>query len=117
MYETGEWSDLNIVTATKIFKVHKSVVCSKSRFFYDACTHGSQGLKTNTIQLEESEIVVDALLRQLYELPVAWLHERRFTANRETAEWVYCRALDAVHLMVAVEKVCFASQRLQSPLD
>jgi hypothetical protein len=73
MYETGEWSDLTIRTATKSFKVHKSIVCPACPFFHAACTNGFKESQTGVIDLKESETVVDAMLRHIYELPIDWL--------------------------------------------
>jgi hypothetical protein len=64
---------LTIETATKSFKVHKNIVCPACPFFYAACAKGFKESQTGVIQLEESEVVVDAILRHLYELPIDWL--------------------------------------------
>ncbi|CZT14599.1 uncharacterized protein RCC_00574 [Ramularia collo-cygni] len=78
MYETEEWADLTIKTATKDFKVHKSIVCPACPFFHAACTNEFKESHTGIIHLEDSASVVDAILRHLYELPIEWLSYRQW---------------------------------------
>ncbi|KXT02097.1 hypothetical protein AC578_6701 [Pseudocercospora eumusae] len=71
MYESGEWSDLTITVkdSSKTFAVHKTVLCPAWEFARAACTRGFVESKTSSIELPESEAVVDAILRYYYELP------------------------------------------------
>ncbi|SMQ52116.1 unnamed protein product [Zymoseptoria tritici ST99CH_3D7] len=100
MFDTGEWSDLEIITASKTFKVHKSVVC-QSPFFRAACTgRGVREAASGKIELEESEDVVNAILCRLYEQPIVWLKQRY---DYKTAEMIFPRGRDAIDLIVAAD--------------
>ncbi|KJX99064.1 hypothetical protein TI39_contig375g00005 [Zymoseptoria brevis] len=102
MFDTGEWSDLEVITASKTFKVHKSVVC-QSLFFHAACTdRGFREAASGKIDLEESEDVVNAILCHLYEQPIVWLKQRY---DYKTAEMIFPRGRDAVDLIVAADNL------------
>ncbi|SMR56570.1 unnamed protein product [Zymoseptoria tritici ST99CH_3D1] len=103
MYETGSWADLSIVTATKTFRVHKCVVFPQNEVFYSAaCAKGIIGLKNSTFRVDENEVVVDALLRHLYELPIAWLEQP--PSGLGMSDQLLRRGTDCVRLMVAAGK-------------
>lgn len=69
MYESGQFSDLTVSTATKNFRVHKAVLCAACPFFEAACTRDFKEAHTNTIILPEEEHVVEGLLRHCYGRP------------------------------------------------
>lgn len=73
LYETGDWSDLTLETATRSFKVHKAILCPASPFFDAVCRNGSEESNAGIIYLTESELVIDAALRHIYQQPIDWL--------------------------------------------
>ncbi|KAM3414159.1 hypothetical protein BST61_g10817 [Cercospora zeina] len=70
IYESGEWSDLTISTATRDFHVHKNIVCPASTFFEAACTRDFKEAHTGIVKLPESAETVDGILKFIYGLPV-----------------------------------------------
>lgn len=41
LYESGEYSDLTVKCGLRSFKVHKSVLCPRSKYFATACRKGT----------------------------------------------------------------------------
>ncbi|KAF2213759.1 hypothetical protein CERZMDRAFT_83862 [Cercospora zeae-maydis SCOH1-5] len=70
IYESGEWSDLTISTATRDFRVHKNIVCPACPFFDAACTGDFREAHTGVVKLPESAETVEGILRYIYGLPV-----------------------------------------------
>ncbi|GIZ48638.1 hypothetical protein CKM354_001169000 [Cercospora kikuchii] len=66
IYESGEWSDLTISTATRDFRVHKNIVCPACPFFEAALTRDFQEAHTGVVKLPESAETVDGMLRFIY---------------------------------------------------
>ncbi|SMR54807.1 unnamed protein product [Zymoseptoria tritici ST99CH_1E4] len=105
MYEHGEWSDLSIVTATKTFKVHRSVVCPKNAALRNACHQDFRQSRPSTVHWEETAEVVDAMLRHHYGLPIAWLEEPyQFSVGPGRQHRIRSRGEDAAELIVAARK-------------
>ncbi|SMQ52117.1 unnamed protein product [Zymoseptoria tritici ST99CH_3D7] len=100
MYNTGAWSDLTIVTATKTFAVHKSVVFASNATFFRAAIARVSGQMI--IHMDEPEAVVDAILRHFYELPIEWLEKS--PTGPVLADGLLSRGTDCAHLIVAAEK-------------
>lgn len=101
MYNTGAWSDLTIVTATKTFAVHKSAVFASNATFFGAAIARAGGQMI--IHMDETEAVVDAILRHFYELPIEWLEKS--PTGPVLADGLLSRGTDCAHLIVAAEKV------------
>ncbi|PPJ52874.1 hypothetical protein CBER1_11199 [Cercospora berteroae] len=97
-YESGEWSDLTIFTATRDFRVHKNIVCPACPFFEAACTRDSKEARTGVVKLPESAETVKGILKFIYGFPV-----RQATAEHAAASDIdhLCECLD-IH--VAADK-------------
>ncbi|KJX99059.1 hypothetical protein TI39_contig375g00004 [Zymoseptoria brevis] len=105
MYETGVWSDLSIITATETFRVHRAVVFpANAKLRRDARIPNSKA----SVEMEEREVVVDAMLRHFYELPILWLHNVPHSASLTPgvglSDALLSRCTDCVHLMFAAAK-------------
>ena len=65
MYETGIWSDLNVVTSHReeisVFSVHKAVLCSASEFFQSKCSASQR------IEVSEDRATMTLVLMSCYE--------------------------------------------------
>ncbi|KXT01705.1 hypothetical protein AC578_2797 [Pseudocercospora eumusae] len=68
LFESGEWSDFQIATPTKTFKVHRNIVSSACPFFAAACKRDWKEGSIGTIALPEDEKVIYCLVRYMYGL-------------------------------------------------
>ncbi|KAF7185752.1 hypothetical protein HII31_12854 [Pseudocercospora fuligena] len=98
MYEKAQWTDLKIITSTKTFNVHKSVVCATSDYFATACQLAQKAGKITTIKVPEDEIVIDAILQHCYGISEALYHDCQCETITETCE------LKRMEILVAADK-------------
>ncbi|KAF7185808.1 hypothetical protein HII31_12910 [Pseudocercospora fuligena] len=76
MYETSEWSDLEIASSDgSVFKVDTSVVCLASPFFRAACDKVWREERSGVIELPENAVILDAMLRHCYGIIEAGDHQ------------------------------------------
>lgn len=111
MYETEEWSDLTVEASYgKSFKVHKTVVCSASKYFHAACTAGFRESHTNHVKLPESKTIVKAILEHFYEIPTLWL-KPAFYSDRPALSKVLAQSYgqDLIDMRAAADKVLFSN--------
>ncbi|TID23405.1 Leptomycin B resistance protein pmd1 [Venturia nashicola] len=68
LLDSNDFSDMTItVKDNKVFKVHKNIISSQSKFFYNACTKDFKEKKEANIDLSEQDPdAVEALLEYLY---------------------------------------------------
>ncbi|KAF2195401.1 hypothetical protein K469DRAFT_681720 [Zopfia rhizophila CBS 207.26] len=118
LWSTGEWSDLTVVAGTKEFKVHRSVLCPRSKFFEAACrpgftvfnlhvdengkAHVKKEAATGRTRLEEDEVTVETLLGSLYavEMPIIGSMFTEFAPKNEAEKSV------AMHVLVKLSIAC-----------
>ncbi|KAF7185616.1 hypothetical protein HII31_13113, partial [Pseudocercospora fuligena] len=113
LYESEEWTDLEIEGLTKTFRVHKAVVCSNSAWFSKACQPGRfiEG-KANRVKFSYSEPVVDAVLQYLYELPVSVLDLENEAGDLDIKQ--LCKIL--VELQLAVDFLQLQDKQLKKDI-
>ncbi|CAK1367098.1 hypothetical protein CB0940_10425 [Cercospora beticola] len=98
IYQSGEWSDLTISTATRDFHVHKAIVCPACPFFEAACTRDFREARTGVVTLPESAEAVEGILKFIYGLPLG-----EVTVEHATSENInHLRQLVDMH--VAADK-------------
>ncbi|KAI1496418.1 BTB/POZ protein [Biscogniauxia marginata] len=69
LYYTGEYSDLVISCGGKYYKVHKAIVCPRSKFFAKACSGDFKEGRDGTIELPEDDPqIVNIMIYYLYHL-------------------------------------------------
>ncbi|KAF4459178.1 speckle-type poz [Fusarium albosuccineum] len=67
IFKTGSYSDLTIVCGTDRHKVHKAIICPRSKFFASACDSKFQESQTGVINLPEDDpLTVKLMLHYLY---------------------------------------------------
>ncbi|KAH8656126.1 hypothetical protein BGZ60DRAFT_417837 [Tricladium varicosporioides] len=67
VFESGKYSDLIIRSGDRVFKVHRAVICPRSRFFAAACDGPFQECISKEISLEEDDPhTVERMLAYLY---------------------------------------------------
>ncbi|KAI1436273.1 hypothetical protein GGR50DRAFT_693274 [Xylaria sp. CBS 124048] len=65
----GDYSDLEILCAGKVYRVHRSVICPRSDFFTAACRGGFKEAYEGKICLEDDDPrAVDLMIRYFYHL-------------------------------------------------
>ncbi|TLD36088.1 Leptomycin B resistance protein pmd1 [Venturia nashicola] len=82
LLESNDFSDMTItVKDNKVFKVHKNIISSQSKFFYNACTKDFKEKKEANIDLSEQDPdAVEALLEYLYKSDYTRLTKDNVTA-------------------------------------
>ena len=104
MYETSEWSDLEIVSSDgSVFNVHKSVVCAACPFFRAACDDRWREGRSGVIELPEDHVVLDALLRHCYGICDPEYHRCEGHSDHCGFKWL--------EIVIAANKVRDASER------
>ncbi|KAF1979441.1 hypothetical protein BU23DRAFT_445525 [Bimuria novae-zelandiae CBS 107.79] len=66
LWGSGDFSDFTVKAGDKAFPVHKPVICVRSDYFKNACESGFAESVDSSIKLEESPLVIEALLMELY---------------------------------------------------
>ncbi|KAF7185769.1 hypothetical protein HII31_12871 [Pseudocercospora fuligena] len=104
MLRSGSWApDLKIVTPTRTFDVHKSVICQASPFFQAACKNGWQEAKSGVIEIPENALVVEEILSYCYGTRDDGLHACTEQCNSHSPNSP-CRTLD-FDTLIAAQKV------------
>ncbi|KAK5094183.1 hypothetical protein LTR70_004245 [Exophiala xenobiotica] len=69
-----EYADLTIRAGVRTWKVHRSILCSRCRFFKAACKDGFQEAESQMINLnDDNPQGVEQMLEYLYTLQVPYL--------------------------------------------
>lgn len=109
---------MKIETATKIFKVHKNIVCPASPFFHAACTSGFRETTSGHIKVGEDEQVIEVLIRHMYELEVPHLSfntwSQRDSENETTVTSLEKDARREAHLRLLLSVIRAADKVMRA---